>query len=345
MDELLLRHLRRQTSRGEDAVVTAWLEDSPERERQLSELRRLVEVGHVADRRVDPGEAPSAEDVIWRAEARAARSGQRRVARLGWRLRPRRRRVRWSDTLAAAAVVVVFLGVWQVVVQLRGNSAAPSIQQFASTDSDETEIVRLADGSVIRLGPDSWFTASWRTEIPEGAAREVTFRGEAFFAVAGDPARPFRITTDAGTAEVLGTRFHLAAGEEDLSVAVVEGRVALAGPDHEVHVGAGQATRLLLGQPQDVVAAPPIETVAVWLDDFLIFHDTPLSVAMQEVEARYGADVVVDDPALLDRTLTMWFESKSLEEVMTVVCGVVGARCSVGGGVVRVESADSGDGS
>lgn len=345
MDELLLRYLRKQTSEDEDAVVTDWLEDSPERERQLADLRRLVEAGYVADRRVDPGEAPGAEDVIWRAEARAARSGRHRGLPLGRRLRTRRPRIRWSDSLAAAAVVVVCLGVWQMVLQLRGNSAAPSIQQFASTDSGETEIVRLADGSVIRLGPDSWFAASWRTEIPEGAAREVTFRGEAFFAVAGDPARPFRITTDAGTAEVLGTRFHLAADEEDLSVAVVEGRVALAGPDHEVQVGAGQATRLLRGQPQEVVAAPPIETVAVWLDDFLIFHDTPLSVAMQEVEARYGTDVMVDDPALLDRTLTMWFESKSLEEVMTVVCSVVDARCSVGGGVVRVESADSGDGS
>ena len=344
MDELLLRYLRKQTSEDEDAVVTAWLEDSPERERQLSELRRLVEVGHVADRRVDPGEAPSAEDVIWRAEARVARSGSDPGMPLGRRLRTRRPWIRWSDSLAVAAVAVIFLGVWQAVVR-SGNSAAPSIRQFASTDSGETEIVRLADGSVIRLGPDSWLTASWRTEIPEGAAREVAFHGEAFFAVAGDPARPFRIATDAGTAEVLGTRFHLAAGEEDLSVAVVEGRVALAGPDHEVQVGAGQATRLLRGQPQDVVPAPPIGIVAAWLDDFLIFHDTPLSVAMQEVEARYGADVVVDEPALLDRTLTMWFESKSLEEVMTVVCSVVDARCSVGGGVVRMESGVSGDGS
>ena len=344
MDELLLRYLRKQTSEEENASVTAWLEDSPERERELAELRRLVEVGYVADRRVDPGEAPSAEGVIWRAEARAARSGRHRGVPLGRRLRTRRPRIRWSDSLAVAAVAVVFLGVWQVVVQLSGNSDALPALAFA-TGPGETEIVRLADGSVIRLGPDSWLAASWRTDIPEGAAREVAFHGEAFFAVAGDPARPFRIATDAGTAEVLGTRFHLAADEEDLSVAVVEGRVALAGPDHEVQVGSGQATRLLRGQPQDVVAAPPIETVAVWLDDFLIFHDTPLSVAMQEVEARYGTDVIVDDPALLDQTLTMWFESKSLEEVMTVVCSVVDARCSVAGGVVRVESGDSGDGS
>ena len=86
-------------------------------------------------------------------------------------------------------------------------------------------------------------------------------------------------------------------------------------------------------------------TVAAWLGDFLIFHDTPLGAAMEEVERRYGTEVVVGDAALLDRTLTMWFSSKSLEEVMTVVCGVVDARCSIGGGVVRMQGADSGEGS
>ena len=173
----------------------------------------------------------------------------------------------------------------------------------------------------------------------------MSLRGEAFFAVATDAARPFRIVTAAGTARVLGTRFHLAAGPDKLAVTVVEGTVALAGPDHEVQVGAGQALSLLRGQPEPVEAAPPMETVAAWLGDFLIFHDTPLGAAMEEVEERYGFEVQVGDPELLDRTLTMWFSSKSLEEVMTVVCGVVDARCSIGGGVVKMQASDSGDGS
>ena len=339
MDELLLRHLRRQTNKDEDAVVAAWLDGSPERERELAELRRMVEVGHVVNRRVDPGELPQVEDVIWRAEARTARSLERGEAGLGRRLRPRRRWVRWSDWGAVGAVAMLLLFLWQIIPQLGNNAAGPPLQAFA-TGPGETEMVRLADGSVVRLGPESRLTAS-----PDDHERAVFMSGEAFFAVATDPTRPFLITTDVGSAHVLGTRFHLAADDEELSVAVVEGRVALTGSGHEVQVGAGQATSLLRGQPQDLAAAPPIETVAAWLDDFLIFHDTPLSVAMAEVEERYGTEVVVGEPALLDRTLTMWFESKSLEEVMTVVCSVVDARCSIGAGVVRMESDDRGDGS
>ena len=110
--------------------------------------------------------------------------------------------------------------------------------------------------------------------------------------------RPFVVTTAAGTARVLGTRFHLFAGHDELAVVVVEGRVALAGRDQEVHVGAGQATSLVRGSAGPVVDAPPIEQVADWLGDFLIFQDTPLATAMLEVARRYGREVEIADPVL-----------------------------------------------
>ena len=204
----------------------------------------------------------------------------------------------------------------------------------------ETEMVRLADGGVIRLGPGSRITTGGGD-----SGREATLEGEAFFAIKTDEARPFRVVTAAGTAWVLGTRFHLAAVDEELSIAVVEGRVALAGPDNEVWVGAGQATGLVQGQPQPVVDAPPMWTIAPWLEDYLVFQDTPLAVAVQEFEERFGIEVLVESQALLDRTLTVWFHTRSLEEVMTVVCSVVDARCTIGDRIVRMRAAAGGAGS
>ncbi len=338
MDELLLRHLRKQTTEEENAAVEEWLSGSAERERDLADLRRMVEAGQMADRRIVPGDVPAAEEVIWRAEARRAGSARSGVPRPGRRIMPSQRRSRRIDLAAAAVLVVVCMGAWQVATSLRFSSAgsAPPFQDFV-TGPGETEMVRLADGTVIRLGPESRLST-----VAEVRPRAATFEGQAFFAVATDEARPFTIVTDAGTARVLGTRFHLAAHTDELAVTVVEGRVALSGPDHEVQVGAGQATSLLGGLPAPVESAAPIESVADWMDGFLIFHDTPLGAAMQEVEEHYGAEVVVGDDALLDRTLTMWFDSKSLPEVMTVVCSVIDARCSIDAGVVRIESADRG---
>ena len=337
MDELLLRHLRKQTTEKENAAVEEWLSGSAERERELAELRRVVEAGQMADRRIVPGDVPAAEEVVWRAEARRGSAPSRSLARLGRRLRLPRPRRRF-DLVAAGVVALAASVVFQFFVggTNSGPGSAPTFREFA-TGPGETEMVRLADGTVIRLGPESRLT-TWA----DPSARAATFQGQAFFAVATDEARPFTIGTDAGTARVLGTRFHLAAHTDELAVTVVEGRVALSGPDHEVQVGAGQATSLLRGVPSPVEAAAPIEAVAGWMDGFLIFHDTPLDAAMNEVEQHYGTEVVVADAALLDRTLTMWFDSKSLSEVMTVVCGVIDARCSIDAGVVRIESADRG---
>ena len=341
MDELLLRYLRKQTTEDENASVDVWLAAATDNERELADLRRLAEVGRMADRRLVPGDPPLGEDVIWRAEARGAGSAVRDGVRAATRLRPARPRLRLVGGLLAAAVAgVTFVGLWNSFAPSRDTSDAAAAPQEFITGAGETAMARLGDGSVIRLGPDSRLTVA-----AGSSAREVALHGEAFFAVATNETRPFRIVTAAGTARVLGTRFHLAAGPDKLAVTVVEGRVALAGPDHEVQVGAGQATSLLRGQPEPVEAAPPMETVAAWLGDFLIFHDTPLGAAMEEVERRYSTEVVVGDAALLNRTLTMWFDSKSLEEVMTVVCGVVDARCSIGGGVVKMQGADSGEGS
>lgn len=335
MDELLLRHLRGQTTEKEDAAIDAWLKRSVDNGRALAELRRMLEAGRTADARLDPGDPPAAPDVIWRAEARVAPVGSRRLKPVRPRSRPR---LRFLGGLAAAAVAALTaVGLWNALGTSGEATQAPLV---AATAPGETEIVRLDDGSVIRLGPESHLTA-----VAGEAAREATLQGEAFFAIETDARRPFRIATAAGTAQVLGTRFHLAASANELAVTVVEGRVALAGPGQEVQVGAGQTTSLVRGRPAPVEAAAPIEAVAEWMAGFLIFHDTPLRVAREEIGKQYGIEVAVDDQALLDRTLTMWFDSKSLEEVMTVVCSVVDAQCSMGGGVVRMKGDGAGDGS
>lgn len=335
MDELLFRYLRGQTTEDEDRSVDAWRIRSADADRVLAGLGHLIEAGRAADLTVDPGDPPSAEQVIRMARARRFRSPAHR--------RPGRNRLIHYGGWAAAAAVAG-LALWNAL----GDSPARAVngtrpsREFI-TAPGETAMVRTEDGSVIRLGPESRLTTAVATngfpgQSPNSFARQVTLQGEAFFSIAANGERPFRVTTAAGTARVLGTRFHLAAQAGELSVVVVEGRVALDGPDQGVEVGSGQATRLVRGTPGPVTSAPPIEEVAGWMRGFLIFQDTPLDRAMHEVGEHYGMEVEIGEPALLERTLTMWFSSKSLEEVMTVVCGVIGASCSIGEGVVRIRA-------
>ena len=338
MDELLLRYLRGRTTGDENRSVEAWLRETPDAEKELNELRMLVEAGRAADLEVEPGAPPATEFVVREAEARRAAS-IRRASDGRARGRPARPRFGlFAGWATAAAAVVIALGIY--ASNRPGGTPEPgalAAQEFI-TAPGQTAMVRLGDGSVIRLGPGS------RLRNVDGAARAVVLEGEAFFSIAGNPAQPFRVTTAAGTARVLGTRFHLAAQLDELRVVVVEGTVALATTTEEVRVGAGQAASLAEGRPGPVTAAPPIEEAAAWLEGFLIFQDTPLELALREIEQRYGARVAVEDPDLLERTLTMWFTSRSLDEVMTVICNVVDAQCGIADGEVRMRSRSGDEG-
>ncbi|MDE2793758.1 MAG: FecR domain-containing protein [Gemmatimonadota bacterium] len=335
MDELLLRHLHGQTTEEENRSVEAWRIRTADAEGVLADYRRLIQAGEWADRAIDPGDPPPVEQLIWRAEARRAQLAARPRPARTWLGHP-------GTWITAAAAAVAGFTLWNVSSDTAGptRNGAVAVRDFLTT-ADETAMVRLDDGSVVRLGPESRLTtpATHSADVP---TRQVTLEGEAFFSIAADEARPFVVTTAAGSARVLGTRFHLAAQADELAVVVVEGRVALAGPNQEVEVGAGQATRLVRGSAEPVADAPPIEEVADWLRGFLIFHDTPLAVAMREVGERYGVEFEIDDSALKERTLTMWFNGKSLEEVMTVVCSVIDAHCTIGQAAIRIEARDTG---
>ena len=340
MKEKLLPYLRGRTTDADSDAVAAWLRSSVENRRALADLRRLVRAGEGVERRLEPGEPPLAQEVIRMAAARGARSRRRGRGAPAKKTSAGFFRLWLFGGLAVSAVATV------VIIE-RSDSPGDSVGGIGAADvrehatvAGETEMVHLDDGTVIRLGPGSRLRTG-----SGGSAREATLGGEAFFAVKADAERPFRIVTEAGTAWVLGTRFHLATTHDELSVNVVEGRVALAAENSEVWVSAGQATGLVRGQSQPVVDAPPMRTVAPWLEGYLVFQDTPLRVAMDEIAELYGIEVVIHDRDLSNRTLTMWFNSQPLEEVMTVVCSVVNASCTMGDRIVMMRAAAGGAGS
>lgn len=339
MNELLIRHLRGQTTEDENRSVEAWRSRTEDAEDVLAGLHHLIRAGESADRAIDPGDPPPVEQLIWRAEARRAQLATRRRS-----ARPRLRHPATWITAAAAATIGFTL--WNVSRPAGPTPDVAVAGQDFLTAAGETATVPLDDGSVIRLGPESRLTTH-PGRTPDLPSRQVTLEGQAFFSIATDESRPFVVSTSAGTARVLGTRFHLSARPEELAIVVVEGRVELASLDHGqgIQVGAGQATRLVNGSADPVVDAPPMEQVAEWLGDFLVFRDTPLETAMQEVGRRYGREVEITDPVLMERTLTMWFDGKSLEEVMTVVCSVIDASCSIGETTVRIAGRGTGAGS
>lgn len=152
--------------------------------------------------------------------------------------------VRWL----AAAVVLVALGVGMWTVQ-RGPDLVAAAE-------DEIVTYEAPDGSTITLRPNS------RLVRVDGSERAYRLDGEAFFAVARDPERPFTVEAGLGTVRVLGTRFDVSTWGGRAEVFVEEGRVEVSAAASTLVLTAGEAA----AATDNGVAPVPDATAEAFLD-------------------------------------------------------------------------------
>lgn len=99
-------------------------------------------------------------------------------------------------------------------------------EDFESFYSDNNIVtVSLSDGSTVWLNTQSELLVP---KIFKGHKRNVYFKGEAFFEVAKNPRRPFKVYANGTTTQVLGTSFNLKALDSAriVSLTVVTGEVS-----------------------------------------------------------------------------------------------------------------------
>lgn len=324
IDERIHRVLTGQADPGDEEAVRRWRATSLDNERSYRAAALILEMERKRMGSIDAGSPPEARDVIWLAEAReAARklTGQRRHPggrawwRAGWAL---------AAALAAAAVGVL----------LDRPDTVPStglqIDTFL-TGGDDPVTIRLSDGSIVRLGPGSQLRP-----MPGSTQRIVELDGRAYFAITSDPNNPFIVRTRAGDARVLGTRFHAQAAGDSMQVLVIEGQVALTGTSQEAKIEAHQVGTIRRGRVEAVASVTDVDPTLDWVGDFIVFQATPLEAAMTEIADKYGMRYEIVDETYARRDLTMWFAGKPVNEVVDVICAVLGAQCSIEADLIRI---------
>jgi transmembrane sensor len=327
MDFLLFRSAQGQTTPEEEDMVTAWRRVSPENEAAWQQLARLLALTTQAYRPPDAGDPPDGAMLIRRTEARpllapvVASEGAERIGR---------RTGRWAGLVAAvAAMLVVSVGVYRFSRQPAG---APrfAVAEIV-TGHSEVATVNLRDGSVVRLAPQSKLRLTGA-----GVERVMWLEGRGYFAVAKQPGKPFTVRTRSGDAVALGTRFEIHATDRDLRLVVEEGRVALAVAGREVKVGAGQMSTVVDGAVSRAIDVSDSKSLLSWMGNFLVFQATPLGRVAAELERHYGARVTLTGVGVREHEVTATLNDKTLDEVVRIVCTVVGAQCDVHGVDVRI---------
>lgn len=317
-DWLALREYRPLTA-VEQAGFEAWLAADPRHATAVAELKSawsaldgLAEYPRPADGRVNPD----------------------------FFARPRRfRRVPWLALGAAAAVACALL------IKVAPWSPAPATPDSAAivAQQDAARILRLSDGSLVELRAGS--------EVEEKFAaterRVRLVRGEAYFSVAKNPARPFIVDANGVAVRAVGTAFNVRLDSDSVVVLVTEGKVKVqspagasalprAEPVPEAQLGAGQRTVLPMaakGIPVvpvvENVSAVEIERALAWQGSNLVFDATPLSQVVAQFNRRNTSQLVIVRDELSDLRISGRFRADSVEgfaELMESSFGVAVSR-------------------
>jgi len=127
--------------------------------------------------------------------------------------------------------------------------------------------------------------------------REVRVDGEAYFTVAKDEEKPFRVHLPKSTVQVLGTSFNVNTYDSgQVKVALESGAVKLLTNDGDALLRPGMAVRYQSGVRP---VATPFNARAVlsWKSGYYVFENTPISEIGDVIARTYRVKVVIDSKA------------------------------------------------
>jgi transmembrane sensor len=319
---------------SQKAALADWLRESPVHVRELLQTTLIHE--DLGKLKISPEQIET-----WINDAKSASQEPTRIAlalqptapspsgdgsRVGSR-RPRRRRV-W---LAAACFGAVLLAAGLVFRWEEGRY---------STAFGEQRIVTLADGSVIELNTDSILKVRF---TPQQRAIHL-IKGEAFFRVAHDAARPFVVSAGEASVKAVGTQFNVRMSSDSTLVSVVEGTVEVRDdtPDARAAGGAGveSAVRVTTGEEASItpispqaskkrlavakIAASSPQRSASWTRGRVEFENTPLVDVLGEFQRYRDVRILIDDESIRQLKLTGSFDAHDPDSALAYIATLPG---------------------
>lgn len=276
----------------------------------------------------------------WSVFDRVQEGGVISAVLAGLAQRTRQRRARRMQ-VAAAAAVILFAGL--LYVRIAEPALAPPREgrgQLAVSD----RIRRLPDGSVVELNAGAEIAVHY-----EADARRVTLvKGEAFFRVAKDAARPFFVESQGISVRAVGTAFSVQAQATSVEVVVQEGAVdvgrstATTSDNNPIRLGAGQkvvmralrlrpAMRVPAAAPEVAPLPPVVENLSeqdleqrlAWRDTRQEFNGTTLSEAVALLNRQNHVQIIIKDPAVGRLRVDGYFRTDNPEAFVRIVEGML----------------------
>ncbi|PZQ46285.1 MAG: iron dicitrate transport regulator FecR [Rhodovulum sulfidophilum] len=193
---------------------------------------------------------------------------------------------------------------------------------YATAVGDLREFT-LPDGSRMMLNTDSAASIDF-----EGPERSVTLlRGEAFFDVQRDTARPFRVAAQFADVEVIGTAFSVRTDRREDMIVLERGHVSVAsrgGTRSVASLAPGESITATSGRLSPIREVDAGALVS-WTEGRLVFADQPLGEVVAEITRYYDHHIILASSRLSAIRVTGSYRLGDPERVVRSLATAAGA--------------------
>ncbi|WP_158797416.1 FecR family protein [Pedobacter sp. L105] len=199
---------------------------------------------------------------------------------------------------------------------------------------------------ILQDGTKVWLNAASSLRYPLTFAlneRKVELTGEAYFEVAKNKAKPFRVFTKRQKVEVLGTHFNVNAypDERTIKTTLLEGSVSVSSlqSNAKIIIKPGEQSSLEGKGGETTINSSEIDTdeAVAWKNGYFMFENEPLESILRKISRWYDVDIEYQDGDLNNKlfsgTLSKYSDVskvlKKLELTQSVHFSINGRRIMV----------------
>ncbi|MBT1704612.1 FecR family protein [Chryseosolibacter indicus] len=227
--------------------------------------------------------------------------------------------------LFKVAATITLLIACSITIRFIFKATPPSETMVTAITTTKTDTIYLEDGSRVILNKNS--SLSYPKKF-NSKVREVKLNGEAFFEVAHNSAKPFKVIGKHVTTQVLGTSFNIHTTKQYSTVTVISGRVKVFNDQREAILNIADQIK---ADSSNTFLITRIDTdeVTGWIDNSFSFKDSPLDIVVTQIANRFDLENNVDPESIKDCVITARFRNESLEDILKAISFSTGTQFQV----------------
>jgi len=326
INSIIQKYLQGNTSEEEEQQLYHWMKESPEHEKRLFAEKDIWDSYGLKLNKKNYEVDTELALIKSRIE-----SGQSRRLHV----------IRRVLQMAALFIVVFGLGWASQFIRISGSQPPTQVtMQEVFVPKGQVNQLFLADGTRI------WVNSETRLSIPsqfDSKERVVKLNGEAFFEVAKDKNRPFRVELNGQQIEVLGTSFNVRAyaNSNEIETTLATGQIRLRTGDQTTLLKPGEQS--LYDRKNNKLTIDTVDPLSFisWKDGRYEFHNKDLIEVFKVVERWYDVDITADEAQFKEMHFSGVIKrNKDIKHFLEVLNKSISIRYEIDSDKVKIENAN-----